>query len=93
MFALRGTYSAIIVTRSRRNTGTAMNPFLQKLVETIGWSIIGVLLFLGSLWLFDRLDPTDYRREIQEGNIAAGIIVAAIILAISAIVVAILLSP
>lgn len=70
-----------------------MNPFLQKLVETIAWSIIGILILLGSLWLFDRLDPTDYRREVQNGNIAAGIIVGAIILAIAAIIIAILLSP
>lgn len=70
-----------------------MNPFVQKLVETIAWSIIGILILLGSLWLFDRLDPTDYRREVQNGNIAAGIIVSAIILAIAAIIVAILLSP
>ncbi|MDX2245106.1 MAG: DUF350 domain-containing protein [Leptolyngbyaceae cyanobacterium bins.302] len=68
-------------------------PFLIKLAETVAWSIAGVLILLGSLWLFDRLDPTDFRQEIRDGNIAAGIILGAIVLAIAAIVVAILLTP
>lgn len=70
-----------------------MMPFLMKLAETVAWSVAGVLILLGSLWLFDRIDPTDFRQEIQDGNIAAGIILAAIILAISGIIVAILLTP
>ncbi|MDX2228919.1 MAG: DUF350 domain-containing protein [Leptolyngbyaceae cyanobacterium bins.349] len=70
-----------------------MMPFLQKFAETVAWSVAGVLLLFGSLWLFDRLDPTDFRKEIQDGNLAAGVILAAIILAIAAIVVAILVSP
>jgi uncharacterized membrane protein YjfL (UPF0719 family) len=68
-------------------------PFLIKLAETVAWSIASVLILLGSLWLFDRLDPTDFQQEIRDGNIAAGIILGSIILAIGAIVVAVLLSP
>jgi uncharacterized membrane protein YjfL (UPF0719 family) len=68
-------------------------PFLQKFAETLAWSIAGVLILFVSLWIFDRLDPTDFRKEIQDGNIAAGIILAAMITAIAAIIVAILLTP
>jgi len=68
-------------------------PFLQKFAETLAWSIAGVLILFASLWIFDRLDPTDFRKEIQDGNVAAGIILAAMILSIAAIVVAILLTP
>lgn len=68
-------------------------PFLQKLAETTAWAVVGVVLLFGSLWLFDKLDPIDFRQEIREGNIAAGIIVGAVVVAIAAIVVAILLTP
>jgi len=70
-----------------------MMPFLQKFAETIAWSVVGVLILFGSLWLFDRLDPTDFRKEIQDGNIAAGVILAALIVAIAAIIVSILVTP
>lgn len=68
-------------------------PFLYKLAESTAWSVVGVLLLFGSLWLFDRLDPIDFKQEIRDGNIAAGIIVGAVVVAIAAIVVAILLTP
>ncbi|EKQ69663.1 protein of unknown function DUF350 [Leptolyngbyaceae cyanobacterium JSC-12] len=70
-----------------------MMPFLQKLAETTAWSVVGVVLLFGSLWLFDKLDPIDFRQEIRDGNLAAGVIVAAVVLAIAAIVVTILLTP
>jgi uncharacterized membrane protein YjfL (UPF0719 family) len=70
-----------------------MMPFLLKVAETIGWSIIGVLIVYGSLQLFDRLDPIDFRQEIRNGNLAAGMVVGALVLAVAAIVVTVLLSP
>lgn len=70
-----------------------MMPFLQKLAETVGWSIVGILIVYGSVQLFDRLDPIDFRQEVRNGNIAAGIIVGALILAIAAIVISVLLTP
>lgn len=68
-------------------------PFLQKFAETLAWSIAGVVILFACLWIFDRLDPTDFRKEVQDGNVAAGIILAAMIIAIAAIIVAILLTP
>jgi uncharacterized membrane protein YjfL (UPF0719 family) len=70
-----------------------MMPLLQKIAETVGWSIVGVLILYGSVRLFDRLDPIDYRQEIRNGNLAAGVIVAAFIVAIAAIVISVLLTP
>ncbi len=68
-------------------------PFLLKLAETTGWSIFAVVIFYGCLRLFDTLDPIDYRAEIRDGNVAAGIIMAAIVFAIAAIIIAVILSP
>ena len=68
-------------------------PFLLKLAETVSWSIAGVVILFACLWLFDRLDPTDFQQEIRNGNVAAGVILGAIILAIAAIIVAVIVSP
>jgi uncharacterized membrane protein YjfL (UPF0719 family) len=69
-----------------------MAPRLTQLLLTIGWTVIGVLLIYGGTWLFDVLAPIDYRSEIRKGNVAAGVVVAAVILGVAAVVVAVLLS-
>ncbi len=68
-------------------------PFVMKLAETVAWSFAGVLILFASLWLFDRLDPTDFQQEIRNGNLAAGVILGSIVLGITAIIVAVLASP
>lgn len=68
-------------------------PFLLKLAETTGWAVFAVVIFYGCLRLFDTLDPIDYRAEIRDGNLAAGVIMAAMVIAIAAIIIAVLLSP
>ncbi|MFO8238775.1 MAG: DUF350 domain-containing protein [Prochlorococcaceae cyanobacterium] len=69
-----------------------MAPRLTQLLLTIGWTFIGVLLIYSGTWLFDRLTPLDYRSEIRKGNVAAGLVVAAVILGVAAVVVAMLVS-
>lgn len=69
-----------------------MAPRLTQLLLTIGWTVIGVLLIYGGTWLFDHLTPLDYRSEIRKGNVAAGLVVAAVILGVAAVVVAMLVS-
>lgn len=67
-------------------------PLLQTIAATIGWTFFGILLLYAGVRLYDLLDPIDYREEIRKGNIAAGIIVAAIITALAAIVITVLLT-
>lgn len=69
-----------------------MAPRLTQLLLTVGWTVIGVLLIYGGTWLFDRVTPLDYRNEIRKGNVAAGVVVAAVILGVAAVVVAVLVS-
>jgi uncharacterized membrane protein YjfL (UPF0719 family) len=64
----------------------------QKVMESLGWTLFGIVLLYGAVWLFDRLDPINYREEIRSGNLAAGMIVAAIILGIAAIIVAVIVT-
>ena len=69
-----------------------MSPLVTQILLTIGWSFISVLLILGGTWLFDQLTPIDYRAEIRKGNVAAGLVVAAVVLSITAIVVTVVLT-
>ena len=68
-------------------------PIVQAIAASIGWTVLGVLLLYFGVRLFDTIDPIDYRQAIREGNIAAGITVGAVILGISGIVMAIILTP
>ena len=63
---------------------------LLQVLLTVGWTFLGVILLYASTWLFDRLHPIDFRREINKGNVAAGIVLAAVILAIAGILATVL---
>lgn len=70
-----------------------MPPFLIRVLETAGWTLLGVVLFYLGLRLYDWLDPIDHRAEIRKGNLASGVLQAAIVLALAAIIIAVILSP
>lgn len=70
-----------------------MNPALLKLVEALGWSVFGIVLLYASMRFYDVLDPINYREEIRRGNVAAGIVAAAVTLSISLIIANVILSP
>jgi uncharacterized membrane protein YjfL (UPF0719 family) len=61
-------------------------------VETIVWSFLGIILLYLGVRLFDKLDPIDYRAEVENGNLAAGVIVASIILSLAAIVISVIVT-
>jgi len=60
---------------------------LGRVAASIGWTLISVLLFYGGQRLYDLLDPIDYREEVRKGNVAAGIQLAAVTIALAAIVI------
>ena len=55
--------------------------------NVLWWALVGVLAFYLGSWLFDRLDPIDYRTQIEKGNVAAAIKLSAILLGLAAIVI------
>lgn len=65
---------------------------LQAIVETLSWTFFGVILLYGAVSLFDLITPTDYRGEIRRGNVAAAIFVGSFILALTAIIVAVIVT-
>ncbi|MEB3338160.1 MAG: DUF350 domain-containing protein [Leptolyngbyaceae bacterium] len=67
-------------------------PTLQKIGATISWTLISVCLLYGGIWLYDRIDPINYQEEVRRGNIAAGMVIATVILAIAAIIIAVIVT-
>jgi uncharacterized membrane protein YjfL (UPF0719 family) len=68
----------------------AMEHFSRYGLETfnvVWWSVIGILVFTFGSWLFDKLDPIDYRKEIEKGNIAAAIKFSAVLLGLAGIII------
>ncbi|WP_227498591.1 DUF350 domain-containing protein [Synechococcus sp. PCC 7336] len=82
----QGSASMVDCVRERLG-GLGPVPILIQVISTIGWAVLAVLLCYGGVKLFDLLDPIDYRQEIERGNIAAAIVVAAVILALASIVI------
>ncbi len=66
---------------------------LQQIGATLGWTIFSVFLLYGALRLFDWLDPIDYREEIRKGNLAAGMLLAAKVLALGGIIITVIIVP
>ena len=65
---------------------------VQDVAVTIGWTFLGVMLFYAGIRLFDRLDPIDYQAEIRQGNVAASVILAALILGLAVIIATVILA-
>ena len=63
-----------------------MSQFLANIVLSIAWASLGVvLLFLATL-AFDALHPLHLRRSIEEGNLAAGILLGAVTIGMAIII-------
>ena len=69
-----------------------MAPIIEAVFSTVGWTILGVLLFYGGVRFYDLLDPIDYQAEIRRGNVAAGVLIGCVILSLAAIIIAVILS-
>ena len=69
--------------------GTTWDLLLQHLTAAFIFSIIGVIFFAASLYLLERVTPYSLLHEIgEEHNIAAAVVIAAIVLGISMIIAA-----
>lgn len=50
------------------------------------WTVIGVICFSAGAWVLDKLDPIDYKKAIEGGNVAAAIKMSAMILGLAGII-------
>lgn len=64
-----------------------LEQLVRPLLMTAIFSVAGVILLGGSLWIIVRLSPFSVRREIEEDqNTALGIIIGSLIIGIALIV-------
>jgi len=64
-----------------------MNQLVDLVVETLAFTIVGLLLFALAFWIIVKVSPFSIRKEIEEDqNMALGIVIAAVIIGIALIV-------
>ena len=64
-----------------------VSQYAFETITVLWWALIGVFAFYVGSWLFDKLDPIDYRVQIEKGNIAAAIKLSAVLLGLAAIII------
>ena len=64
-----------------------MNQMVDLVVETLVFTLIGLLLFAIAFWIIVKVSPFSIRKELEDDqNIALGIVIAAVIIGIALIV-------
>jgi uncharacterized membrane protein YjfL (UPF0719 family) len=64
-----------------------LSRYSAETLHVLWWALVGVVTFWAGAWLFDKLDPIDYRREIEKGNVAAAIKLSAMLLGLAGIII------
>ncbi len=59
---------------------------LSSIMSSIVWAFIGVVLLIAAFRVFDAFDPVAYHEEIKKGNLAAGIVVAGVMVGMAIII-------
>jgi uncharacterized membrane protein YjfL (UPF0719 family) len=64
-----------------------MNQIVDLIVETMAFTLIGLILFAIAFWIIVKVSPFSIRKELEEDqNVALGIVIAAVIIGIALIV-------
>ena len=64
-----------------------MNQMADLVVETLAFTLIGLLLFAIAFWIIVKVSPFSIRKELEDDqNIALGIVIASVIIGIAMIV-------
>ena len=70
---------------------SAAGHFLSNVGAVIFWAILGGALLLAADHIIDRVDPLGFDKEIKNGNIAAAIVMSALIIGVAIIIYAAML--
>ena len=63
-----------------------MQQFFTNAGLSVIWAAIGVVLLFVTTLAFDMLHPLNIRKMIEEGNIAAGILLGAVVIGMAYII-------
>ena len=64
----------------------AAGNFLNNVGAVIFWALLGMFLLLAADHISDRIDPMDFDKEIKNGNIAAAIVMSALIIGVAILI-------
>ena len=70
---------------------TAAGHFLSNIASVVFWALLGMFLLLAADHIIDRVDPMGFDKEIKNGNIAAAIVMSALIIGVAIIIYAAML--
>ena len=65
-----------------------MVEFIQDVGLSVAWAAIGVILLFVATLAFDALHPLKIRHLIEEGNVAAGILLGSVAIGMALIITA-----
>ena len=64
-----------------------MNQMIDLIIETLAFTLIGLVLFAIAFWIIVKVSPFSIRKELEDDqNIALGIVIASVIIGIALIV-------
>jgi len=64
-----------------------MNQMTDLIIETLAFTLIGLILFAIAFWIIVKVSPFSIRKELEDDqNIALGIVIASVIIGIALIV-------
>ena len=64
-----------------------MNQMVDLIIETLAFTLIGLVLFAIAFWIIVKVSPFSIRKELEDDqNIALGIVIASVIIGIALIV-------
>ncbi len=64
-----------------------MNQMTDLIIETLAFTLIGLVLFAIAFWIIVKASPFSIRKELEDDqNIALGIVIASVIIGIALIV-------
>ncbi len=64
----------------------ALTHFVSNVASVVVWALIGVILLLLADHIIDRVDPIHFDEEIRKGNVAAAIVMAALIIGVAIVI-------
>lgn len=59
---------------------------LSSILSSVVWALVGVLLLIVAVRIFDFIDPVPYREEVRRGNVAAGVVMGALLIGMAIII-------
>ena len=64
-----------------------MNQLGDLIIETLAFTLVGLILFAIAFWIIVKVSPFSIRKELEDDqNIALGIVIASVIIGIALIV-------